>query len=364
MFFAAGVLAMLVSYFATRLTITLSLRTGALDLPNERSSHSEATPRLGGLGILAAAALIYSVFILMGSFNVVAYPVLTPDKMAMLGAGMAMAAIGLYDDFRHLRPAAKLLAQVVLAIAIVALGHRFETLPLAGWGPVDLGWATIPLTGLWLTGFSNTFNFIDGINGLSAVTAATYFFFFSAIAWFSQMPALVVLGVILAGSCVGFLPHNFPRARTFMGDSGSLPLGFTLAFFVVHIAGWVPEPEVVPALILVCSVSLWDTGLTLVLRILRGERILQPHRQHLYQRLVQLGHSHAKITYLYLVLHATMGCLSLAYFWWAPAQRVHILVFAFLILVGYTLMVYWLEQRAAKLRILQEGQNAGPRQWA
>ncbi len=364
MYWAGVLLSIPVAFIATRLSIILSLRAGALDIPNERSSHSQPTPRLGGLGILVAAALTYSAFILMGSLKVVPYPVLTPDKLAMLGAGLAMAAIGLYDDFRHLRPAAKLLAQVLLATAIVALGHRFETFSVAGWGPVVLGWASVPVTVLWLAGFSNTFNFIDGIDGLSAVTAATYFFFFSAFAWLSQMPALTVLGAILAGSCLGFLPHNFPRAQTFMGDSGSLPRGFTLAFFVVHMTKSSPEPELLPALLLVCSVALWDTGFTLALRILRRERILHPHRQHLYQRLVQLGQSHARITLLYLVLHVSMGCLALAYYWWAPAQRVHILVLALLILVGYTLMVYWLEQRAAKLRLLQEGQNAGPRQWA
>jgi UDP-GlcNAc:undecaprenyl-phosphate GlcNAc-1-phosphate transferase len=166
-----------VAFVATKVAIHVSFRMGVLDRPNERSSHHEPTPRLGGLGILASAAIVYGVCIALGNLRVVPYPVLSPEKMAMLGAGLAMAAIGLYDDLHHLAPGFKLLAQLFLALVIVGLGYRIEDLALAGWGPIALGWLSFPLTILWFAGFSNSFNFMDGINGMSAVTAATNFLF-------------------------------------------------------------------------------------------------------------------------------------------------------------------------------------------
>jgi UDP-N-acetylmuramyl pentapeptide phosphotransferase/UDP-N-acetylglucosamine-1-phosphate transferase len=354
LFWIGGLASLIVSIFTTWLAIGLSHRLGALDRPNERSSHIEPTPRLGGLGILSAAGLTYAAFIVLGSFRVVPYPVISPEKIAMLSAGLAMAALGLYDDFHHLTPGRKLMAQLLLATVIVTLGYRIEWVGVAGWGPLALGWWSFPLTILWFVGFSNSFNFMDGINGMSAGSAALHFLFFAAFAWEFGMPALVVLAVILAGACLGFLPHNFPRARTFMGDCGSLPLGFTLAFFVVHMAQWAAGEEALPALVMVCAVSLWDTGFTFLRRLKRGEAILRSHRQHLYQRLVQLGHSHAKITGLYFTLHALMGILALLYLGSSPAWRGGLLLLVVAILTGFTCVVYWLERRAAPAGLSDE----------
>ena len=353
------ILSVLVAYIVTRLTITVSLRRGILDLPNVRSSHSQPVPRLGGIGILAALVLSLAVLALMRMLAWVEYSVFTRDIALILLAGTGMAVTGLYDDFRGMRPATKFLVQFVLAGIVVALGMRVESVAVLNWGPFALGVLAFPLTILWLTGFANIFNFMDGINGLSAVTGAAYSGFFFVFAWLQGTPELAATAVVVTGSCLGFLPHNLPRARTFMGDTGSLLLGIVLALFVVQLAQKSPNPASLAGLLLVCAVYLWDSGFTLLRRLRRGENIFQSHRSHLYQRLAQLGLSHASITGLYLLLHILMGSLGLAYVWSSNTRRAVILVFAGLTLTGFTLSVYWLEHRAARAKL--EASGATPR---
>ena len=334
------------AYGFTKLSIQLSLRGGVLDVPNPRSSHWQPIPRLGGLGILAAVTVTLAGVALLKGMGLVPFRVMSREVLIMLAAGLGMAATGLYDDLYHLRPAMKFAVQVILAGGIVALGFRFESLAVPVWGVVGLGLVSIPVTILWLAGFSNIFNFMDGINGLSAATGFAYFVCFSLFAGSAGSPDLAMLATVFAGSCLGFLPHNFPTARTFMGDTGSLLLGITLAGYIVRLAQ--RSPGLLVPLLLVCSVYLWDSGYTLLRRLRRGENIFRAHRSHLYQRLVQSGQSHATITALYLALHGMMGCLALAYSVSATTLRVAILLLAAFTLTGFTLAVRWREQRAAR----------------
>jgi len=353
------ILSVLVAYMVTRLTITVSLRRGILDLPNVRSSHSQPVPRLGGIGILAALILSLAVLALMRMPGWVGHAVFTRDVSLMLLVGIGMAVTGLYDDFHGMRPVTKFLMQLVLAGIVVALGMRIESVAILNWGPFSLGILAFPLTILWLTGFANIFNFMDGINGLAAVTAATYSGFFFVFAWRQGTPELAATAVVVTGSCLGFLPHNLPRARTFMGDTGSLLLGMVLALFVVQLAQKSANPASLIGLLLVCAVYLWDSGFTLLRRLRRGENIFQAHRSHLYQRLVQVGLSHASITGLYLLLHILMGSLGLAYVWSSNTMRAGILALAGLVLVGFTLSVSWLERRTARVKLEAGGTTLG-----
>jgi UDP-N-acetylmuramyl pentapeptide phosphotransferase/UDP-N-acetylglucosamine-1-phosphate transferase len=215
-----------------------------------------------------------------------------------------------------------------------------------------MGWVAIPVTILWLAGFANIFNFMDGINGISAVTGASYFAFFSVIAWFEGSQDLAVFGIVFAGGCLGFLPHNFPVARTFLGDTGSLLLGFVLGFYVVYLVQ--RSPGVLLPMILVCSVYLWDSGFTLLCRLRRRENVFHAHRSHLYQRLVQAGQSHARITTLYLILHLEMGSLALACYGSAGLLRAGMIALAALILAAFTGAVYWTEERRMRGLISQD----------
>jgi UDP-N-acetylmuramyl pentapeptide phosphotransferase/UDP-N-acetylglucosamine-1-phosphate transferase len=341
------ILSAFVAYIVTRLTIRLSARRGVLDFPNERSSHSQPVPRLGGIGILAALVLSLAVYALMSATGWAGKAAFTRDVSLMLVAGMGMALTGLYDDFHRMAPATKFLMQLALAGIVVALGTRLESVTVLDWGPFSLGALAIPVTILWLTGFANIFNFMDGINGLAAVTAAVYSGIFAVFGAWQGRPDLAVASLVVVGGCLGFLPYNVPKARTFMGDTGSLLLGIVLALLVVQLAQHSPNPASLIGLLLVCALYLWDSGYTLLRRLWRGENIFRAHRSHLYQRLARLGLSHVRITLLYLGLHLLMGSLGLAYVSFAGIMRPVILVIAGVVLVGFTGSIYRLEHRAA-----------------
>jgi UDP-GlcNAc:undecaprenyl-phosphate GlcNAc-1-phosphate transferase len=336
------------AFGVTKLSITFSRRHGVLDLPNVRSSHSQPMPRLGGIGILAALVLSIVAFTLMSVMGWVGEDPFTRDVAVILLAGVGMALTGLYDDFRGMTPMTKLLMQLALAGIIVALGTRLESVTILNWGSFSLGALAIPLTILWLTGFANIFNFMDGINGLAAVTAAVYSGFFSVFGAWQGRPDLTAASLVVVGGCLGFLPYNVPKARTFMGDTGSLLLGIVLAVLVVQLVQHSPNPASLIGLLLVCSVYLWDSGYTLLRRLWRGENIFRAHRSHLYQRLAQLGLSHVRITGLYLLLHLLMGYMGLAYVRSSNPVRIAILTLAGLVLGGFTLSVHGLERQAAK----------------
>ncbi len=345
----------LIAYLATRWSITLSLHRGVLDVPNLRSSHFQPMPRIGGIGIIAAAVLSLATLALLRRYGLIGYGVLTRGSLIMMAAGLGMAAIGLYDDLHGLKPSEKFLLQFLLAGVVVTSGVRIENAAVLQWGPVPLGILSIPISILWLTGFTNIFNFMDGINGISAVTAASYCGFFFLFASLEGSPDLAAVALVIMGSCVGFLFHNFPQARTFMGDTGSLFLGIAMAFFVMLLSQKSPNPASLVALLMVCSVYLWDGGFTLLRRLRRGENIFQAHRSHLYQRLVQGGLSHAKITCLYLVLHALMGSLALLYFFSSEIVRLWILGFALFVFVVFTLSVHRFEKKVAGSKPWSQG---------
>jgi UDP-GlcNAc:undecaprenyl-phosphate GlcNAc-1-phosphate transferase len=287
---------------------------------------------------------------LLGRLGLIDDAVNTRDAVGVLLAGGGMAATGLCDDLYRLSPVTKFLMQLLITLLVIALGIRFESLAIPFWGSLTWGLFLIPLTLLWLTGFANIYNFMDGINGLAAGTGAVYACFFYLLGWRLGNQGLAAVAVILAGSCLGFLFHNFPQARTFMGDTGSLFLGVLFALLVVQNAQRSSDPGSLTALLLVCSVFLYDSIFTLLRRIRYGENIFRAHRSHLYQRLVQAGLSHGKVTGLYLLLHALMGFLALAYLSVSGTDRVWIPGFALLVFLVFTLGVCWFERRTAKLR--------------
>ena len=252
---------------------------------------------------------------------------------ALMGLAFGLAVLSFWDDLRPLRPAIRFGGHTLAAIGVLyALNWPRFSLDLTrepgvAWPALASGLFLF----LWLTGYTNAFNFMDGINGLAAgqaiVTGLGMALLGSVVSgrwsvisgqWpvvsgqWSVVSSPVLLSLVIAGACAGFLPHNFPRARLFMGDVGSAPLGFLLAALVVWIArdqGWW---LLVPLGLLHANFVL-DTGLTLVRRILRGERWYEAHREHFYQRLIRSGKSHPFVTGLEMALQGVVLGLMVLY---------------------------------------------------
>lgn len=278
-----------------------------LDIPNARSSHDLPIPRGGGLAILAVYLIVNVCLIVTGWLG--------PGRtwLALTPPLFAMAVLGFLDDLYSLRISTRILAQAAAAAWAVWLGHLGRpTLQLPWLPPVELGAAGAALSWLWLVGFTNLFNFMDGINGLAGFQATLASLALAVLAGVGGDPGFTLLSVALAGSSLGFLRHNFPTARVFLGDVGSMPLGFFLAFGVLHAARIVPGQHPFVLTTLVVWPFLFDGAFTLARRAVRRQRLGDAHRDHLYQLLVRAGCSHRAVTAMYAAVIVVCAAFAVA----------------------------------------------------
>lgn len=278
----------------------LSLRHDLLDVPNERSSHARPTPRSGGVAIIAG---IVAALALFGAWR--------DERLAfVLAWGAIIALLGLVDDFRALPAKPKLATHALAAIATTLLAdvtlRRLE-LPFYGW--LELSLLAIPVTLFWIVGVTNAYNFMDGINGMASLEAIVCGAAYAALTLRVGDSAGATLAIAIAGAAAGFLAWN-AGGSIFMGDVGSGVLGFLFGVLALRLARW-DVPFL--AAILPLFPFLFDTGLTLVRRARRRERLFSAHRTHMYQRLTSLGWSHPAVSSLWGAL--AVGCTAVALGW-------------------------------------------------
>lgn len=300
-------------------------RLGVIDKPNARSSHAIPTVRGGGVSIiLTLLGAIVGLAWNSGEHLALA-PILT------LGvAVLVLAVVSFCDDLKSVGALVRFGCHAAAAISVLAL----VGVPQIGtWETSRLMLALVGF--LWVAGYTNAFNFMDGINGLAAGQAAVTGLATAALALAAGVPVqhpLVWLALVVAGAAAGFLPHNFPRARMFMGDVSSAPLGFLLAalgWWLACEAGWW---LLLPVGLLHANFVL-DTGVTLARRVARGERWYEPHREHFYQRLIRSGFSHGYVTgwelgFQIVIATAVVMAVRAGGWWLLPVTMVVALVWA------------------------------------
>lgn len=288
------------------IAIRLAHRFGAVDVPNERSSHSVPTPRMGGVPMVAAAVLAMACWAYLAAGGILSGKGLLPAVLFAL----SMACLGFWDDLSGLSPWSRLPIQ--LACAALALWSAASLFPgIMEHRPVALPllWAVSAV--LWVVWMVNLYNFMDGIDGLAGGQAAiSSSFFFLLFAWHGE-PGWAAANLFVASAATGFLVNNWPPARVFMGDAGSAFLG---AFYGIQsVIASAATPVAFPVLVIPFAGFILDTSSTLVRRIRRGERWTQAHRSHFYQRLTSAGMSHRRVTVLELT-GAAVSCAGAAWF--------------------------------------------------
>ena len=230
---------------------------------------------------------------------------------AYTAASVLVAATSFVDDMRSLPWWMRMTAQVAAAAIVVAGIGFWRVIDLPGLSGVAIGGAGVALTVIWVVGFTNAYNFMDGVDGLAGTQGLLSGLGWSLVGLWVESPAPVVIGLLVSGSCLGFLRSNWSPARVFMGDVGSAFLGFTLAVLPLLCFESV-QPRLLLAAVLMTWPFVLDTTFTLMRRLARGENIVQAHRSHLYQRLMLTGHSHGSVTKLYMVFMAAgvgLACL-------------------------------------------------------
>lgn len=292
--------ALVLSLALTPVARKLALRTGFVSYPIARSMHTEPKPFLGGLAMYVA----FAAAVLVGGARDVKDPV-----AGILLCGALMMALGAVDDKVNLKPKVKLLGQIAIAALLVYNWHvsiEWIFSPL-GAKYIQFGAWSGPITIFWIVAFVNVVNLIDGLDGLAAgicsITAFTLLF----VSLQQNMPSAMLLTAALAGSGIGFLRYNFNPAKIFMGDAGSMFLGFTLA--AISVVGPLKTTVTIGVIVPVLALALpiFDTAFAIIRRVANGKSIGEADKDHLHHRLLRLGLSHKKTVLVMWAISAWLG---------------------------------------------------------
>ncbi|MDA8066170.1 MAG: MraY family glycosyltransferase [Thermaerobacter sp.] len=295
------------SLVLTPLVRRFALRAGALDQPGVRSVHTRPVPSLGGIAIfLAVLVALAAVGLRSGGWY-------NPHLLGILAGGALITAVGIWDDVAGLPAWGKFLGQLVAAGVLLAFGVQihFLTDPWSPQGMIALGSWGAPLTIFWVVAVVNTVNLADGLDGLAAgigvIAALTQVVAAFYIGESEPIPLMAAMG----GAALGFLRYNFHPARIFMGDTGSLFLGFTLAAAAVD--GTVKSPTTIALVvpILVLGLPIFDTTFALFRRLRRGQPFYRPDREHLHHRLLAAGLSQRQAVLLMYLVTAGLGVAAI-----------------------------------------------------
>lgn len=299
------------SFLLTRLVRNFANARGWVSSPNSTQHiHTEAIPRLGGIAIYLSfiATLGFSLALMQWRGVHTLLPSHTLGWIML--AGTLIFLLGLVDDLRSLSPYVKFSVQIVAALLLYAGGLRIGILPLL-FGQHALGIIAIPLTVLWVIGITNAFNLIDGLDGLAAGSALFSTLTVFVVGLAHGNPLVALLSIVLAGTIAGFLRFNFNPATIFLGDCGSLFVGFMLS--ALGLAGAGKSSTIVAVAIPVVSFGLpiLDTGISVVRRFLSGKALFAADREHIHHRLLKRGFSQRQVVIILYGVSAVFGLLSL-----------------------------------------------------
>jgi UDP-GlcNAc:undecaprenyl-phosphate GlcNAc-1-phosphate transferase len=311
------------TFALTPLVRHLAVRFGAIDAPSDRKLHTVPTPTMGGLAMWAGLLVAIGVSRLLPFFEPMNAGAVEP--LAAVVTCTLMAGLGMIDDRRGTSALAKLTAQIFIAGILVLLGVQLLYFVLPGEGLAVLGPdEAVPLTILWVVAAANAINLVDGLDGLAAgmvaISAATFFIYLVRGGDTSDAASVAaLLSAITVGLCVGFLPWNFHPARIFMGDTGSMLLGMLVAIATISGVGSNPFPPprgdvaviALPMLVplLVLAIPLLDVVLAIVRRTRKGLGIAHADKEHIFHRLMDIGHGHRQ-TVLLMYLWSALVCGS------------------------------------------------------
>lgn len=351
----AVLIAFVVSFALTPVVKILAQKLGAMDVPGEaRRVHDHPIPRMGGLAIFLGFIVSMLLFV-----------DITQEVRGILLGSIIIVITGVIDDIISLRAWTKFLIQILAAVIAVLHGVVINVVSnpnvFSSQEAIVLGWLAIPLTVLWIVGITNSVNLIDGLDGLAVGVSTISCVTILVVALLVSEPNVALIVAALAGACIGFMPYNLNPARIFMGDTGSLLLGYVLA--TVSVLGlfkfYAIVTFVVPVLAL--AVPLSDTLFAFCRRILHGQSPFHADRGHFHHKLMDLGLNQKQAVAILYAISATLG-LAAVVLTAKGSIRIALLILA--LLIGFVVCAF-IRKSVRKHHIdveLQEAQAAADAQ--
>lgn len=285
----------------TPLAIRIAPKIGAIDIPKDnRRMHTKAMPRFGGMAIYIGT---------IGAM--IAFLPLNAKLLGVIAGGTLIFLVGIYDDIKGMPARVKLGAQIICAVILFLFSVRisFVSNPFGDGFFFFPWWLSLIVTIIWIVGITNTVNLIDGLDGLAAGIAFIASISISYTAFLTGRPEISMATLAIAGACVGFLPFNFNPAKIFMGDSGSLFLGFMLAG--ISVMGPMKSATIIATVVpmLVLALPIFDTVFAIIRRLVNGKPIMEADKGHLHHRIMAVGLGQKRTV---LTLYGISGIMGVA----------------------------------------------------
>lgn len=302
--YIAFLIALAVAYLATPFVIKLAYKVGAIDVPKDnRRVHKEPIPRLGGIAIFVG-------------FMVAVLITFEMDKrlMGVLAGAAIIVAMGYFDDIKPLPAKVKLLVQIIAAgvamyggVEVTYITNPLSLITDKVEPTISLGMWSYPLTLIWIVGITNAINLIDGLDGLAAGVSTISALTLTAVGFFVEQNYIAILAATLAGATIGFLPYNFNPAKIFMGDTGSLFLGYMLS--ALSVIGVLKSTAALSILVPILAIGLpiFDTSMAIVRRALNGKSLMEADKGHLHHKLLDIGLSQKQAVLTLYSISAVLG---------------------------------------------------------
>ena len=330
------------TYVLVPLVKRLALRLGAVDHPSDRRAHEGRVPTLGGLAV--AVPVFAGIGLLYLWPNAISQQFFQEESgvLALLLGGALMVALGMYDDLHGSDAKLKFGVQTLAAICVCALSGWITVLSVPLLGQVELGLAAVPVTVFWIVAVTNAFNLVDGVDGLAAGVGLLVCGGSFLLAVLNGHVDMMVFAAVMGGALLAFLRYNFHPATIFLGDSGSLFVGFTIA--VVSMQSSMKAPTVALMFIPICAVGypLLDMGLSVARRFIKGKPVFSSDRGHIHHKLLACGLSHrlaSMVAYAFTLLFTGIAILEV----YGRHRESGILlgVVLFLLIVMFKSFGYW-----------------------
>lgn len=294
----------LTSLFLIPIIKKIAIHVNALDMPNKRKVHKVPIPRLGGLAIFLAFLLGY-----------ILYGTVSNQMISVLIGGFIIILTGIVDDINSIPAKYKFLCQTVAAMVVVLYGKLyFASITILGLNLVFPTWVNMILSVIFIVAIINAINLIDGLDGLASGISSIYFLTIAILGFvLNKLGGLdIILSLIMFGSTLGFLFHNFPPAKIFMGDTGSMFLGFMIA--IIALLGYkvaTITSLIIPILLL--FIPIFDTLLAIGRRTLKRESIGTPDKEHLHHQLLRMTSSQTKTVLIIYLVNICFSAISILY---------------------------------------------------